>query len=470
MTDVDGLAARFPPTFGWGAATAAYQIEGGWDADGKGPSIWDTFCRVPDAIANGDTGDTACEHYRRFRDDVALMASLGLTAYRFSISWPRVVPTGTGRVNEPGLAFYDALVEALLEHDIRPLVTLYHWDLPQALQDRGGWEAADVAASFADYAALVAGRLGDRVADWVTVNEPAVVAFVGHAEGRHAPGVRDFGVALRVAHHLLLAHGAAASAVRANTTRSRVGIALNLHPCSPASDSPDDIAASARLDGYQNRWFLDPLFGLGYPADMVEAYAALLPDSLAEEVAGFDGALDFLGVNYYTPKIARAGGTGPLGVETVTAPGAPVTATGWEVYPDGLREILLRVHRDYGPADRRDGERRGVRRRAGRRRVRRRPRPKGVPRLPFRGGCAGARSRRAARGLLRLVAHGQLRVGGGLQQAVRPRLRRLRDAGPNREGEWPLVPRSRRGIAPARLGSHEDLLDDGALLDPLHER
>ncbi|MDQ3889441.1 MAG: family 1 glycosylhydrolase, partial [Actinomycetota bacterium] len=204
----DALAARFPSTFLWGAATAAYQIEGAWDADGKGRSIWDEFCRVPGAIANGDTGDVACDHYRRFREDVALMGDLGLGAYRFSVSWPRVLPDGVGRRNERGLDFYDALVDALLERAIRPFVTLYHWDLPQALQDRGGWAERDSPGWFAEFAGLVTARLGDRVSDWITINEPAVVAFVGHVEGRHAPGERAWPLGLRVAHHLLLAHDA----------------------------------------------------------------------------------------------------------------------------------------------------------------------------------------------------------------------------------------------------------------------
>jgi len=347
--EVERLARSFPRHFSWGTATAAYQIEGAWNADGKGPSIWDTLCRVPGAIANGDTGDVACDHYRRFPDDVALMAELGANAYRFSISWPRIVPNGTGRVNERGLAFYETLVDALLDREIRPVVTLYHWDLPQALQERGGWAAPDAAGWFGELADVVGRRLGDRVRDWITVNEPAVVAFIGHAEGRHAPGARDFGVALRVAHHLLLAHGAGAAALRAAATNARIGIALNLHPCAPATDAPADVAASLRLDGHQNRWFLDPLFGRGYPSDLVEWYGPLFPDSLAGELADFRGGLDLLGVNYYTRFVARAGGNGPLGVERVIPVDARRTSTGWEVFPEGLRELLVRVHEDYGP-------------------------------------------------------------------------------------------------------------------------
>ena len=231
------LARGFPPGFLWGAATAAYQIEGAAAEDGKGPSIWDTFCRVPGAIATGETGDVSCDHYHRWREDVALMRELGLGAYRFSISWPRVLPRGRGRVNEKGLDFYDALVDALLAIGVRPFVTLYHWDLPQALQERGGWTAPDVVAAFSDYASLIARRLGDRVTDWMTLNEPEVVAFAGHHVGVHAPGVRDFTTALRVSHNLHLAHRAGAAAIRAARPNARVGIALNMSPCEPASDA-----------------------------------------------------------------------------------------------------------------------------------------------------------------------------------------------------------------------------------------
>jgi len=345
--DPEGLARRFPAGFQWGAASAAYQVEGGWDADGKGESIWDVFCRRPGAIEGRDTGAVACDHYRLWREDVGLMAGLGLNAYRLSVSWPRVMPAGTGAVNQPGLDFYDRLVDALLERNIRPLVTLYHWDLPQALQERGGWAAPEAPAWLAAYAGEVGRRLGDRVSDWVTVNEPEVIAFAGHAAGVHAPGLRDWSLALRVAHSLLLAHGQAAVALRAAAPGSRVGIALNLSPCHPAGSSEEDATAAARQDGYLNRWFLDPLFGRGYPADMVELYGGLLPASAVREVEGWTGGLDFLGANYYRRRVVRAGPARPLGAEPVTPAGAAVTAMGWEVYPDGLHELLLRLHRDY---------------------------------------------------------------------------------------------------------------------------
>ena len=331
--EVEALAGRFPGKFLWGAATSDYQIEGAWDEDGKGPGIWDTFCRVPGAIANGDTGEIACDHYRRWREDVALMAELGLGAYRFAISWPRVLPAGTGSSNAVGLDFYDRLVDGLLASGIRPLATLYHWNLPQALQDAGGWGNHDVVSAFADYAGLVAGRLGDRVEDWITINEPWVAAFLGHLEGVHAPGLRDLGLALTVAHRLLLAHAAA----------------RDLHRAEAASDREEDRAAARRHDGYLNRWFLDPLFGRGYPRDLVQWYGDLVPAALVEEMAGFDGDLDFLGVNYYTRHVVRGRESPPVGAELVPPPADRSTATGWEINPQGLHDLLVRVARDYAP-------------------------------------------------------------------------------------------------------------------------
>lgn len=343
------LAERFPRGFVWGAATAAYQIEGGHDADGKGPSIWDAFSRRPGAIATGETGDVSCDHYHRWREDVALMAELGLDAYRFSISWPRVLPLGTGRPNEPGVAFYDRLIDALLERGIQPFVTLYHWDLPQALQERGGWASADVVPAFGAYADLLAERLGDRVRDWITLNEPEVAAFAGHASGVHAPGLTDWPTALAVSHHLLLAHREAARALRARRPDARIGIALNLSPSDAVSDSVPDLAAARRMDGYLDRWFLDPLYGRGYPADMVSWYRPSF--SRAAELDGYDGGLDFLGVNYYARRLVRAAADGPLALARVEPQGAELTAMGWEVHPPSLRRLLLRLHRDYRPTE-----------------------------------------------------------------------------------------------------------------------
>jgi beta-glucosidase len=244
VTTPEEIGRRFPPGFRWGTATAAYQIEGAWNEDGKGESIWDRFCRTPGAIEDGASGDVTCDHYHRMPEDVALMAGLGVNAYRFSISWPRVLPEGTGAVNEAGIAFYDRLVDRLLDHGIQPLVTLYHWDLPQALQERGGWAASDSPDWFAEYAALVADRLGDRVREWVTINEPHVVAFAGHGDGIHAPGVRDLATAVKVAHHLLVAHRAGSDAIREVSGAPSVGIALNLSPADPASDGDDDRTAA----------------------------------------------------------------------------------------------------------------------------------------------------------------------------------------------------------------------------------
>jgi len=346
--DPKALARRFPQGFLLGTATAAYQIEGAYDADGKGPSIWDTFCRKPGAISTGETGDIACDHYHRFREDVALLRDLGCDAYRLSISWPRVIPTGSGAVNEAGLAFYDRLVDELLRNGIRPFVTLYHWDLPQALQERGGWSSPETVASFGRYAEVVARRLGDRVHQWMTLNEPEVVAYAGHWVGVHAPGIRDFKTAVQVSHHLLLAHRAAAGALRTAQRDARVGIALNLSPCDPASDAPADAEAAARMDGYLNRWFLDPLFGRGYPKDMLELYRPYF--DRGGELDRFEGTLDFLGVNYYARRIVRAG-SGPLRADRVDPEGAERTAIGWEVHPASFGELLMRLHRDYAPRD-----------------------------------------------------------------------------------------------------------------------
>ena len=345
--DVDPLAARFPPSFLWGAATAAYQIEGGWDADGKGESVWDAFCRQPGAIADGSTGEVACDHYARYREDVGLMSGLGLGAYRFSISWPRVLPEGRGRPNEAGLDFYDRLVDALLARGIQPLATLFHWDYPLALHERGGWESRDAPGWFADYATLVADRLGDRIGSWITLNEPEVVVSHGYGSGVHAPGISDPARALRVGHGLLLAHGEGARALRAASPRARVGIALNVGPIHPSGSTDQDVDAARRRDGALIRWFADPVFGRGYPVDLLEAYGELAP---SESIDAAAVPLDFLGLNYYTREVVRAG-SGPLGVEQDPPGNVARTATGWEVYPEGLTEILLRMHRDYGPAE-----------------------------------------------------------------------------------------------------------------------
>ncbi|MET7599086.1 GH1 family beta-glucosidase [Streptomyces sp. NPDC004082] len=341
----------FPPEFRWGVSTAAYQIEGAADVDGRGPSIWDTFSRVPGAVANGDTGDVACDHYRLWRDDITLMGKLGVSDYRFSISWPRVLPTGKGTVNKAGLAFYDRLVDGLLEAGIRPYVTLYHWDLPQPLQDAGGWPERATAEHFADYAAVVAGALGDRVQDWATLNEPLCSAWLGHLEGVLAPGVKDLTAAVRSSYHLLLGHGLAAQALRSHAgTKPNVGLVFNLTPCEPAGDSDADRRAARRADGHNNRWWLDPVHGRGFPADMREVYGVDLPERSgdAETIAA---PLDHLGLNYYFRQIIQdAPELRAPSYRVLPVPGAPTTAMGWEVHPDGLEQLLMRLHDEYAPA------------------------------------------------------------------------------------------------------------------------
>ncbi|GAB7050972.1 GH1 family beta-glucosidase [Catenuloplanes indicus] len=341
--------AALPPAFVWGAATSAYQIEGAVSADGRKPSIWDTFCRVPGAIDNGDTGDVAADHYHRVPEDVALMKRLGLDAYRFSIAWPRIVPDGRGQVNAAGLDFYDRLVDQLLAAGVTPFATLYHWDLPQALQDRGGWPERDTAYAFADYAAVVAARLGDRVTDWMTMNEPLCSAWIGHLDGAMAPGETSLARAVPASHHLLLAHGLGMAAVRAHSPRpAEVGIVLNLSPIEPASDRPEDVAAARRADGHTNRWWLDPVFGRGYPADMVATYGIAPPvhDGDLEAIAA---PADFFGLNYYFRQLIADAPEAPAPHgRQVPVDGALETAMGWEVYADGLEQLLLRVTREYG--------------------------------------------------------------------------------------------------------------------------
>jgi beta-glucosidase len=346
MLDLSTLS----PDFAWGVATAAYQIEGAVAADGRKPSIWDTFCRVPGAIDHADTGDVACDHYRRWPEDVAIMRRLGVDAYRFSVAWPRVMPDGVGAVNRAGLGFYDRLVDALLDAGISPLVTLYHWDLPQGLQDRGGWPERATAEALADYAGVVAGCLGDRVTDWNTVNEPLCVAWIGHLEGRMAPGERDLPRAVAASHHVLLGHGLAMQAIRAAAARpASVGIVFNLSPCEPASDRPADVAAAVRADGHTNRWWLDPVFGRGYPADMIDTYG-VEPPVRPGDLAAIGAPIDFLGINYYFRQVVTDDPSGPAPfARQVEVPGALETHMGWEVHPYGLEETLVSVNETYQP-------------------------------------------------------------------------------------------------------------------------
>lgn len=348
------------PTFCWGVATSSYQIEGAADADGRSPSIWDRFSHAAGRIEDGSTGDVATDHYHRYAEDVRIMADIGLDAYRFSIAWSRILPRSGGPVNEAGLDFYERLVDALLGAGITPFVTLYHWDLPAYLQDEGGWPRRETAARFVEYAQVVARRLGDRVGAWMTHNEPWCASILGYLEGRHAPGLTDGAAALRAAHHMLLSHGWAAQALRAEIPTAQVGLAHMYIHAEPASGSPHDAQAARLLDGRFNRWFLDPLYGRGYPEDVVAHYRArgfldgdALPFVQAGDLEAMAAPTDFLGMNYYTRGVARStevpeAENAPR--EVHEAPAEARTDMGWEIYPRGLELGLRRLHSDYGPS------------------------------------------------------------------------------------------------------------------------
>lgn len=341
-------ALAFPNDFLWGAATSAYQIEGHPLADGAGPSIWHRFVHQPGRIAHGDTGDLACDHYHRFAEDVALMADLGLGAYRFSIAWGRVLPEGRGAVNIKGLDFYRRLTDALLKRGIRPMITLYHWDLPAALHDRGGWLNPDSPRWFADYAQILFDALDDRVPLWVTLNEPWVVSVLGYLEGELAPGHQDWFETPRVAHHLLLAHAEAVAAYRASG-RHRIGLAVNLEPQHPASSSPDDQAAAARRDAFINRWFLDPLLLGVYPSELESLFGPAWPGFADADLKRIQCATDFIGVNYYSRGLVRAAPNHPpLNAVRISPTYAPRTSMDWEIYPQGLTDTLLWLKDRYG--------------------------------------------------------------------------------------------------------------------------
>jgi beta-glucosidase len=336
----------FPPDFIWGAATASYQIEGAAHEDGRGESVWDRFCATHGKVRNGDSGDIACDFYHRYRDDVALMSELGIDAFRFSIAWPRVLPTGRGEINESGLDFYDRLVDELLAHEIEPFVTLFHWDTPQALETAGGWPVRATAEAFVEYTEAVVGRLGDRVRHWTTHNEPWVHAWIGYAWGEHAPGRASEADAVSAAHHLLLAHGWAVEVIRRDVPDARVGITLNLSHVYPASNAPEDEAAAWQVDGEGNRWLLDPIFRGSYPADLLQRNETVAPFVRDGDLEAMSAPLDFLGVNNYFRFVVSAGADGP---RMERDSDAPRTDMGWEVYPDGLNHLLVRVARDYAP-------------------------------------------------------------------------------------------------------------------------
>jgi beta-glucosidase len=350
------MARVIPAGFALGAATSSFQIEGA--ADQRGETIWDRFIA---ARGLPDDGLTACDHIARVEQDLDLMADLGLDAYRFSVAWARVLPDGHGRPDPRGLGFYDRLVDGLLERSITPWLTLYHWDLPQTLEDRGGWRTRDTAGAFTDFASLMADTLGDRVVNWITHNEPWVASMLGHRDGVFAPGGRDMGEALTVAHHLLVSHGSAAQAIRANAAAPRVAIAIDCRPAVPASDREPDVEATRHFDGFRNRWFLDPLFGKGYPEDMATDYRERGLFDAREDGEGpvrpgdlelIAQPLDVLGLNYYTGITVHSGRSEDEtpDVPPGTDPPSGHTEMGWAVQPDVLRDFLMRVTRDYAPS------------------------------------------------------------------------------------------------------------------------
>jgi len=366
----DSGTPAFPDDFVFGTSTASYQIEGSVRADGRGVCIWDTFSHAPGNTHNGDTGDIACDHYRRRDGDLDLLVELGAGAYRFSVSWARVQPTGKGPADTNGLDFYRRLVDGLRERGILPAVTLYHWDMPQPLQDAGGWPQRDTAGRFAEYASTVAQALGDEIGMWITLNEPWCSAWLGYGSGYHAPGVRDLGQAAAATHHLLLGHGEAAQAIRAALPGAKVGIALNPAPIRAATADPADVAAARRVDGSHNRMFLDPLFTGSYPADMIEHYRGHRPGFSVIRDGDLDligGRCDFLGINYYSPVTVAdesrraaasaagyclpAGTSDPISADLrvthVQRPGFGRTEMGWEIDPGGLVELLTRVRQEY---------------------------------------------------------------------------------------------------------------------------
>ena len=338
----------FPSDFVWGVATSSYQIEGAYQEDGRSFSIWDTFCRTPGKVANGDTGDVACDHYHLWERDLELIKNLGVAAYRFSVAWPRVVPEGVGAVNEKGLDFYDRLVDGILDRGLTPYCTLYHWDLPQVLEDKGGWVNRDTAYAFADYADAVTERLGDRVVSYTTLNEPWCSAYLGYGNGHHAPGYSDQKMSLAATHHLLLAHGLAMPRMRQNAPQAEHGIVLNLAQIYPETDSAEDRAAAERFDVLNNLLYLDPLFKGSYPQELVDNLGELMPEILEGDLKTIAAPLDFLGENYYTPAfVAHDAESEWPHIRWVEHSDVEKTAMNWEVYPKGLSDMLLRLYDDY---------------------------------------------------------------------------------------------------------------------------
>ncbi|UCF98512.1 MAG: beta-glucosidase [Spirochaetaceae bacterium] len=344
----------FPPDFRWGVSTAAYAIEGAWNQDGKGESIWDRFAHQGGNIKDGSTGDMACDHYNRMSEDVELMAEVGINTYRFSVSWPRIFPAGTGKANAKGLDFYSRLIDILLESGIEPFVVLYQWDLPQALQDSGGWENQNSPRWFTDYARTLYRELGDRVRLWITHNEPFVPSLLAYHEGEHPPAVRDLRRALEVSKQILLSHGLAVQAFREENIRGKIGLSTIFFPVHAAGDRPEDLEARQRYDGYFHRWFLDPLFRGSFPEDMLDWYGkkgTVFPQLDSLEASIVAQPIDFLGVCYFSRFVVKHAEGSLLEVEMVEPQSEKANDMGWEIYPEGIYEVLKRVHDEYTPPE-----------------------------------------------------------------------------------------------------------------------
>lgn len=335
--------------FVWGVATSSYQIEGASNIDGRGESIWDTFCRVPGKVANGDNGDVACDHYHRYKEDLDLMKWLGVDAYRFSVAWPRVIPNGTGAINRAGLDFYNRVIDGALERGIEPWLTMYHWDLPEALQQKGGWNNRESVEWFGEYAQLLTSTFGDRVKNWMTLNEPLCSAWIGHLYGAMAPGITDLKTALDVSHHLLMSHGQASKIIRSEVKAAKVGIVINVTPAVPATDRPEDLAAAELADSFDNKWFLNPIFGRPYPVDVIQNID-LAPNIYSGDMDLIAQELDFLGINFYFRQTVAYEATGkPLPIQNIRRENVKRTSMDWEVHAPAFEEVLMRINRDYNP-------------------------------------------------------------------------------------------------------------------------
>ncbi len=347
---VDPVFLHFPDGFTWGTATASYQIEGAVNEDGRGPSIWDTFSHTEGKTYNGHNGDVTVDHYHRYPEDIALMADMGVNAYRFSVAWPRVLPSGTGDVNSKGLDFYERVVDDLLKHNITPYITLFHWDLPQALQDKGGFAHRDITTAFAEYTRAVTERLGDRARHWITFNEPFIYTVLGHLLGDHAPGLTDPKAAFHAGYYMYIAHGMAMDVIRATVPQSVAGITLDYSPVHPASSSEEDVKAAMRYDLLRNVMWYQPLLKGGYPTQVLEMFHDYLPPVTDEDLAQMLRPMDFVGLNYYSRSVVKNNPGNPLTGTADVLPADNEYSMMWEIYPDGLYESLVRIHRDFEPA------------------------------------------------------------------------------------------------------------------------